>query len=88
MPKLTELVAPVDEPQNAEKQSKAERAFVARLDLFLLTFGCISQGMLLIRRRSKKNFDGIRCVLTLTLLLLKSLSMSFDQLSYEPRLRH
>ncbi|KAJ2975006.1 hypothetical protein NQ176_g5759 [Zarea fungicola] len=43
MPKLTELVAPVDEPQNAEKQSKAERAFVARLDLFLLTFGCISQ---------------------------------------------
>lgn len=44
MTNLNELVAAVDEPQNAEKQSKAERAFVARLDLFLLTFGCISQG--------------------------------------------
>ncbi|OAA81278.1 Major facilitator superfamily transporter [Akanthomyces lecanii RCEF 1005] len=43
MTNLNELVAAVDEPQNAEKQSKAERAFVARLDLFLLTFGCISQ---------------------------------------------
>ncbi|KAM3515845.1 hypothetical protein MY11210_000616 [Beauveria gryllotalpidicola] len=38
-----ELVAAVDEPLSAEKQSKAERAFVARLDVFLLTFGCISQ---------------------------------------------
>ena len=44
MTNLNELVAAVDEPQNAEKQSKAERAFVVRLDLFLLTFGCISQG--------------------------------------------
>lgn len=69
MPKLTELVAPVDEPQNVEKQSKAERAFVARLDLFLLTFGCISQGELLNRRRGKNNFAGIRYLLTLTRLL-------------------
>lgn len=44
MTKLNELVAAVDEPQNAEKQSKEERAFVARLDIFLLTFGCVSQG--------------------------------------------
>ncbi|KAM3523655.1 hypothetical protein NHJ13051_004993 [Beauveria bassiana] len=44
MANLNELVAAVDEPLNAEKQSKAERAFVARLDVFLLTFGCISQG--------------------------------------------
>lgn len=44
MPNLNELVAAVGEPQNAEKQSKAERAFVRRLDIFLLTFGCISQG--------------------------------------------
>ncbi|OAA62130.1 Major facilitator superfamily transporter [Cordyceps fumosorosea ARSEF 2679] len=43
MTNLNELVAAVDEPQNAQKQSKEERAFVARLDLFLLTFGCISQ---------------------------------------------
>ncbi|KAM0742377.1 hypothetical protein ACQRIT_002554 [Beauveria bassiana] len=43
MANLNELVAAVDEPLNAEKQSKAERAFVARLDVFLLTFGCISQ---------------------------------------------
>lgn len=44
MTNLNDLVAAVDEPQNAEKQSKAERAFVRRLDIFLLTFGCISQG--------------------------------------------
>ncbi|KAM3428795.1 hypothetical protein MY4824_008646 [Beauveria thailandica] len=44
MANLNELVAAVDEPLSAEKQSKAERAFVARLDVFLLTFGCISQG--------------------------------------------
>ncbi|KAM3560821.1 hypothetical protein MY1884_002690 [Beauveria asiatica] len=43
MANLNELVAAADEPLNAEKQSKAERAFVARLDVFLLTFGCISQ---------------------------------------------
>ncbi|KAJ6781571.1 hypothetical protein PWT90_01566 [Aphanocladium album] len=52
MPKLNELVAAVDEPQNAEKQSKAERAFVRRLDIFLLTFGCISQGMVTYYDRS------------------------------------
>lgn len=46
MPNLNELVTAVDEPQtqNAEKQSREERAFVRRLDIFLLTFGCISQG--------------------------------------------
>lgn len=31
------------EPQFAHKKTKEERAFVWRLDVFLLTFGCISQ---------------------------------------------
>lgn len=33
------------EPQFAHQKSKAERAFIWRLDIFLLTFGCISQSM-------------------------------------------
>lgn len=34
---------PAAEPQFAHQKTKEERAFVWRLDVFLLTFGCISQ---------------------------------------------
>lgn len=37
-----------EEPQLVDAVSREERAFVMRLDIFLLTFGCISQSKYLL----------------------------------------